>query len=177
MSLDRARSELEAIAGALAREYPATNGNRTAGLRPLQERVTVGRREPLFLLTGATSLLLLIACANVAGLLLARALGRTHEFAIRASLGAGTARLTRQFLLEAAVLAASGAALGLVAADIVLRAVPRFVPSHTALTIDAVAFGFAVALAAAVTLFLGAASALLLSRWGSYELDESGRPP
>src|SRR3954470_3137895 len=104
VSLDSARAELESIAAALAREYPASNAYRSAGLRPLHDSMTGARREPLWILIGAAFLLLMITCANVAGLLLMRALGRSHEFAIRASLGAGVARLARQFFLEATVL-------------------------------------------------------------------------
>jgi putative ABC transport system permease protein len=164
VNLERARAELESIAAALAREYPASNGRRSAGLRPLHQTMTGARREPLILLVGAASLLLLIACANVAGLLLARALARSHEFAIRASLGAGTTRLARHFFLESVVLATAGAVSGLLAADLVLRIVPRFIPTHEPLELNAAAFAFAMALAVVVALLLGAAPSALLLR-------------
>ena len=89
-------------------------------MRPLAETVAGPRREPLFLLTAAALALLLIACANVAGLVLARGLGRAREMAIRASLGAGPAAWTAPFLVEAGALALAGAIGGLAAARLVL---------------------------------------------------------
>jgi putative ABC transport system permease protein len=151
VSMDRATSELEAIAAGLAREHPASNGGRTAGIRPLHAALTGGRREPLLLLGGAAALLLAIACANVAGLLLARALRRRREFEIRLWLGAGLSRVLRPFFLEAAILAACGAAVGLAAA----RAFAE---------LNAAALAMAFATAIGVTLLLGAAPALLVLR-------------
>ncbi len=144
VSLDRARSELDAIASAI-------NPGRSAGLRPLHETLTSARREPLLMLTGAAALLLAIACANVAGLLLARALRRRREFEIRMWLGASVGRLLRPFFLEAAILAASGATLGLIAAR-------AFVELNTA------ALGAAFATALGVTLLLGVAPAVMVIR-------------
>jgi predicted permease len=165
--LQAARAQLEAAAAATAREYPATNAGRSAGLRPLSEVIVGPRREPLFLLTAAALALLLIACANVAGLILARGFGRTREMAIRASLGAGPAAWTAPFLVEAGTLALAGAIGGLAAARLVLRIVPAFLPGAALakpLTLDGAAFAFALALAAGVTLALGAAPAWLLRR-------------
>lgn len=166
VSLSAARAELESVAGALAREYPATNGGRSAGLKPLAEQMTGGRRKPLYLLLAASALLLLIACANVAGLMLARCLARSHEMAIRAALGAGAGRLARQFLLEGAILGIGGAAFGLLAARGVLLAIPAFIPGAgkaEPLHPDTVAFGFALALGLGTTLLL-ALLPMLLSR-------------
>ena len=164
VTLDRARAELEAMAADLAMEYPATNGGRTAGLRPLRQTLTGARREPLLLLTAASGMLLLIACANVAGLLLARALGRRREFAIRAALGAGRWRIARQFFAEAVLLAAAGAIGGLGAAKLVLRLVPQFVPGDLPLQLNSAAFALALALALAVALLLGGAPAWMALR-------------
>jgi len=164
-SLERARTELESVAGGLAAEHPDTNQGRTAGLRPLQDVMTGTRREPLFLLVAASSLLLLIACANVAGLILARCLGRSREMAIRAYLGAGLRHIAGQFVAEAAVLSIAGAACGFFAAGLVLQFVPQFVPSpnQTApLRLDAAAFAFAAALAMALTILLPVAPTLLV---------------
>ena len=127
-SLERARAELESVAASLSAEHPDSNRGRTAGLRPLEEVMTGARREPLFLLLAASSLLLAIACANVAGLILARCLGRSREMAIRAYLGAGLRHIAGQFVAEAAVLSVAGAACGLFAASLVLQIVPQFVP-------------------------------------------------
>jgi putative ABC transport system permease protein len=165
--LQAARAELEAAAAAVARDYPATNAGRSAGIRPLAEAIGEPRREPLFLLSAAALALLLIACANVAGLVLARGLGRTREMAIRASLGAGPAGWTAPFLVEAAALGVAGALGGLVAARLLLRMVPAFVPGAALaapLALDGRAFGFALALAVGVALALGAAPAWLLRR-------------
>ena len=162
-SLPRARAQLEAAAAGLAAEYPQTNRGRTAGLQPLDEAMTGNRREPLLLLLSAAFLLLAIACANVAGMVLARCLGRGHEMAIRASLGAGAGRLARQFLAEAAVLSVAGAGLGLLAANLVLRVVPEFVPGAgqtEPLRLDGGAFTIALVLAFAVTMLLAAAPTL-----------------
>ncbi|MGO9257283.1 MAG: ADOP family duplicated permease [Bryobacteraceae bacterium] len=175
--LQAARAQLEAAAAATAREYPATNAGRSAGLRPLSEVIVGPRREPLLLLTAAALALLLIACANVAGLVLARGLGRTREMAIRASLGAGPAAWTAPFLVEAAALASAGAIGGLAAARLVLRIVPAFLPGAALakpLTLDGAAFAFALALAAGVTLALGAAPAWLLRRADLAPLLKSG---
>ena len=162
-SLPRAQAELEAAAAGLAEEYPQTSRGRTAGLQPLDEVMTGNRREPLFLLLSAAFLLLAIACANVAGLVLARCMGRRHEMAIRASLGAGVGRLARQFIAEAAVLSLAGACCGLLAANLVLRVVPEFVPGAgqtDPLRLDGGAFAIALTLALAVTILLAAAPTL-----------------
>ena len=156
VSLDRARAELESVA--------ATNDGRSAGLRPLQETLTGARRAPLLLLTGAAALLLTIACANVAGILLARALRRKREFEIRLWLGAGIGRLLRPFFFEAAILAACGAALGLFAAQLILALVPRFIPATEAPRLDRAAFLGALAIAAGLALLLGAAPAMVVVR-------------
>ncbi|HTX34101.1 MAG TPA: ADOP family duplicated permease [Bryobacteraceae bacterium] len=175
--LEAARAQLEAAAAGLARQYPATNGGRSAGLRPLAETVAGPRREPLFLLTAAALALLLIACANVAGLVLARGLGRTREMAIRASLGAGPAEWVAPFLVEAAALAVAGSIAGMAAAALVLRAVPAFlpgaVPPHPP-ALDTAAFLFAFLLASGVALVLGAAPAWLLGRADLTPLLKSG---
>ncbi|MBZ5618340.1 MAG: ADOP family duplicated permease [Acidobacteriia bacterium] len=166
-SLVLARAQLEAAAAGLAAEYPQTNRGRTAGLQPLDEAMTGSRREPLFLLLAVAFLLLTIACANVAGLALARCLGRSHEMAIRASLGAGLGRIARQFFAEAAVLSIAGAGCGLVAAKLVLRVVPEIVPGAgqaEPLRLDGGAFAFAVGLALAVTILLAAAPTLAMRR-------------
>jgi putative ABC transport system permease protein len=158
VTLTAARAELESIASALAAEYPATNRGRSAGLLPLEEAMHGARREPLTLLLAAAGLLLAIACANVAGLMLAWTFTRSREIAIRAALGASLWQLARQFLAEAAVLCTAGAAAGLLAAKLVLRAAPSFLPGPadpTPLHLDAAAFLLAAASALALTLILG----------------------
>jgi predicted permease len=152
------RAELAALADRVAIENPATNLGRTAGLVPLVETLTGNRREPLFLLTGCAALLLAIACTNVAGLLLARCLRDSREIAIRASLGAGTGQIARMFLAEAVVLTVAGALGGIAAAEVVLRLVPRLVPTgtETTLSLDGAAFVFGLAVAAIAAVALSA---------------------
>ena len=167
VTMDRARSELKAAAAALAGEYPGTNAGRTAGLEPLDTHLKYARREPLMLLVAAAGLLLLIACANVAGLVLARCLARSHEIAVRVSLGATPRRLASQFLAESALLSVAGAVCGLLAAGAVMRLAAAFVPGAAQappLQLDGAAFGFAMALAAAVTVVLAAVPTLMVRR-------------
>ena len=102
----------------LARAYPETNGGRSAGLAPLASAWNAPRRDGLLLLYGAALLLLLIACANVAGLMLARWMARTREIAIRTALGASPGQLASAFFAEASLLAVAGTTLGLFAADL-----------------------------------------------------------
>lgn len=167
--IPRAQAELESVAAAVSAEHPDTNQGRTAGIEPLEHVMTGSRREPLFLLASAASLLLLIACANVAGLVLSRCLERSHEMAIRASLGAGVGEIARQFLAEAAVLSVAGTACGLAAANLVLAVVPQFVPGAGQtgpLRLESNAFAFAAALALVLTIVMAVAPTLLV-RHGS----------
>jgi len=164
-SLEAARAELEAAAAAVARANPATNAGRSAGLRPLAEVMAEPRREPMLLLNAAAATLLLIACANVAGLMLARGLGRTREMAIRASLGASPADWTAPLFVEAAALGVAGGVGGLAAGRAVLRLAPALAPGAALagpLSLDPAAFVFGLALAAGVAGALGAAPACLL---------------
>jgi predicted permease len=112
-SFEQASAELAAIAADLEREFPDTNTGMEAGLTPLQSFLAGDQRAALLLLLGAVAVLQLIACANVANLMLGRAMGRRQELAVRAALGAGRGRLLRQVLTEALVLAAGGTMLGL----------------------------------------------------------------
>jgi putative ABC transport system permease protein len=112
-TMESARTQIAAIAARLARDYPKENAGISAGVASLHEQFTGSSRSNLFLLCGAVSLLLLIACVNIANMLLARAGSREREMAIRTSLGATRSHLVRQLLTESLVLAAAGGLLGL----------------------------------------------------------------
>ncbi len=112
VSIEQASLEMRQIAARLERQYPNDDANRSVLLMPLRQAVAGSVREPLLVLLGAVVLVLLVACANVASLLLARAATREHDVAIRLALGASRSRLTRQFLTESVVLAVVGAIAG-----------------------------------------------------------------
>jgi predicted permease len=155
------------MASVQAALYPRTNGGRSAGLRPLQDVMSGSRREPLFLLAGAATLLLVLCCANVAGLMLARWTARSREIAVRIALGSDFLSLAQCFLAESAVLSAAGTACGLAAAMAVLRIVPAFVPGGAVqgpLQLDRDAFAFALALALAVAFLIALGPAFALRR-------------
>ncbi len=128
VTFEQAAADLATVAGQLEREYPDTNRGMEAGLTPLHDHLVGDRRGVLLLLLGAVVLLQLIACANVANLLLGRAVDRRHEMSVRAALGAGRARLVRQVLTESLVLAIGGTALGLAMGVAGLRAIASISP-------------------------------------------------
>src|SRR5580658_723637 len=176
VSVERARAELESLAAGVAAEHPDTNRGRSASLEPLAEQMTGARREPLLLLLGAASLMLLIACANVCGLMLARWLARAHEVAIRASLGAGWRQIAGPFFAEAAVLSVAGTGCGLFAASLVLRAIPRFIPGPAPepLHLNAAAFAFAAGLAVIAAALLGVLPLWFARRTDLYSVIKAG---
>ena len=116
VSEQQARDELITISRDLARTYPTTNAEVVLNVTSLKERLVGDVRRPLLVLLGTVALLLLMACANVANLVLTRTAGREREMAIRAALGAGQRRLLRQLATEAVVLSAIGGAAGLLVA-------------------------------------------------------------
>jgi len=159
-----AEAELNRIAADLAREYPATNQGWGVRVVPF-EHVMVGEaRTVLLVLLGAVGAVLLIACANVANLMLARATGRQKEYAIRAALGAGRWPLVRQAIVESQLLALVGGAAGLLLASAGTRALvlaaPADVPRLDEAGVDAVVVGYALALSLLTGLLFGLAPAL-----------------
>ena len=121
---DRAQEEVETISVRLAEAYPETNADLTHHIEPLQELETGSVRTPMLLTLSAVALILLIACANVASLLLARGMSRRTEVAMRAALGAGRGRLIRLFLTESVVYAALGGIAGVTLGEALLRLFP-----------------------------------------------------
>jgi predicted permease len=148
LSVAAARSELQSIADALAREYPASNSGWTVAILPLHESVVGGHRLALLTLFAAVSFVMLVGCANVSNLVLARGIGRRGELAVRAALGASRARIVRLLLAETIVLAALGAAAGLVLATLLLPILVRLagddVPRLTGAHISPITIAFSV---------------------------------
>jgi putative ABC transport system permease protein len=154
-----AAADLGEIAAKLKAQYPAAMQAAGAEVIPLARRLVGSVRTPLLILFGAVGVLLLIVCVNVATLLLVRLSGRARELAVRMALGASSARLFRQLLLESLVLAAGGGILGCVMAvwsmDLIRLLLPDAVPRASEIRIDAGVIGFAVALTTIAGLLFG----------------------
>ncbi|MFC1640094.1 ABC transporter permease [Gemmatimonadota bacterium] len=112
-TFEMAQNEMSAIATQLAQDYPETNAQRGIVVRPLEDDILWGRRTPVLIFYAVTCIVLLLACANVANLLLARSMARRREMAMRTVLGASRFRIARQLLTESLLLASLGGALGL----------------------------------------------------------------
>ena len=180
VTVEQARGEMDSIAASLAAEYPQTNGGVGATTVRLVDQMTGHVRPALLILLGAVGFVLLIACANVANLLLARASERTREFAIRAALGAGRRRIVRQLLTESLMLSFLGGAGGLLltvwSIDLILGLSPGNIPRIEDAGIDATTMGFAVLMTAVSALLFGLAPALQLSKPNLNEHLKEARP-
>ena len=164
VTLEQARSVMGAITTRLSNQFELAKGWGLT-LVPMQEKIVGGARKALLVLMGAVGLVLLIVCANVANLLMVRAVAREREFAMRVALGAGRGRLVRQLLCESLLLAAAGGILGTLAALWTLAVVVKFgastFPRLDEVGLDWRALGFAGALTVGTAFFFGLAPAWL----------------
>ena len=169
VTLEQARADLRTIAAALEKKYPDSNTGRGITTQLLLESSVGTYRQNLYLLLGAVACVLLIACANVANLQLARMLARGKELAVRSALGASGWRLTRQVLTESAVLALLGAVAGILLAiwslDAILALSPSTVPRFQETRIDFVALAFTIAIAII--------SGVLVGVWPAWRISKS----
>jgi putative ABC transport system permease protein len=167
-SLATARVELDTIRAQLAAAYPEANADWGIRIVDIRDQTVAPTRTTLWIFFGATGFVLLIACANVAGLLLVRSTRRAPEFAVRAFLGAGRGRIVRQLLTESVVMSLAGGSLGLLLALWATRAfvvlAPPSIPRLDEVTIDARVALFAVALSVMTAVLFGLAPARMASR-------------
>ena len=163
-SLDQARTQLATVAGRLAKEYPGTNEGRGIRVATLRDESIGNVRSVLYILFGAVAVVLLIACANVANLLLARNAARGREYAVRAALGAGRAQLIRLLLTESLLLGMLGAGAGVLLAgwsiDALTTIMPADFPRLHDIGLDLQVLGFTAGVALLAVIVFGLAPAL-----------------
>jgi putative ABC transport system permease protein len=178
--LARAQAAADVLAGQLERAHPQYNEKTRFNLTPLHDRV-IGEIKPgLLAMLGAVGFVLLIACANIANLLLARGSARSRELAVRAALGAGRARLVRQLLTESVLLSIAGGIcgvlLGVWAVDALVAIAPRNAPRLNEIALDPTVFTFAATVTLVTGLLFGLAPAMHFSRDdGSNSLKQAAR--
>jgi len=165
VSVEQAQLEMTGIARRLARQYPE---NRKIGavVVPVKDQIVGNTRTALYVLLGAAGCVLLIACANLANLLLAKASGRRREMAVRAAMGAGRGRLIRQLITESVLLSLAGGALGIALANWGTLALKQLIPQAMPVTpsLNATVLLFAIGMTLTTGVAFGLAPALRLSR-------------
>src|SRR5215510_11832354 len=180
VNLEQARADMTSIAGALGDEFPTTNKEHWVTIGSLYDAMVRDVRKLLLLLLAAVGFVLLIACANVANLMLARASARQKEIAIRSALGASRLRIIRSLLVESVILALVGGALGLLTAylgtDLALKALPDALPRVNEIGVDANVLLFTLVASIITGVVFGVAPALQASNPNLNEmLKEGGR--
>ena len=167
-TIESASREIAGIARQLELEYPAVNAKRGARIQSMTDAIVGDVRPQLLVLLGSVGLVLLIVCVNVANLFLARAAARTREVAVRTALGAGRARLARQFLTESFVVTAIGSALGVVVAywgsRLLVSRAPRSIPRASEIGIDGNVLLFLLGLSVVTAIVFGVVPAMQMSR-------------
>lgn len=168
VSLQQAQAQISSIALRLQRQYPNSNKGRRAAVTRMQDEMVGNVRLTLYILLGAVGLVLLIACANIATLLLAKATARTREIAIRASVGAPRGRILRQLMTESLVMALLAGAAGLIMAEFGSKALialaPSNVPRLAEAGIDGRVLAFTLGVCVLCSLFFGLVPAVYASR-------------
>ncbi|HKY06409.1 MAG TPA: ABC transporter permease, partial [Blastocatellia bacterium] len=177
---EQARANMETIASRLEQQYPDTNTNHTSKVESLHQRIVADVRPALLVLLGAVAFVMLIACANVANLLLARAATRQKEIAIRTALGASRFHLMRQFLTESLLLALVGGGLGLLLAmwgvDLLVYISPEDIPRLNEVGLDGRVLLFTLSVSVLTGLLFGMAPAIQASKPDLTEsLKDAGR--
>jgi putative ABC transport system permease protein len=181
VTIDQAQAQMDQIAAALEKANPVWNKDNRAGVRPLGDHlVGTSTRSWMLMVLGAVAIVLVIACANVANLLLVRATAREREVAVRAALGAGRLHLVRQFMVESLLLSLAGTVLATVLAwwlvEILRAAMPDGVPRVSGIAVNLRVLGAAAGLAVVTGLLFGIAPALQFSRPDlTHSLNEAAR--
>jgi putative ABC transport system permease protein len=180
VSLPQAQAEMDVVSDRLAKQYPESNHGVTAEVKPLHDFAVQNVRQSLLVLAAAVGFVLLIACANVANLLLARAVGRQKEVAIRTAIGASRLRITGQLLVESLVLALAGGAAGLLIAiwtvPLLTALAGASAPGGSAIAVDRSALLFTIVISCATGVVFGLAPALQTTRIDvASAINEAGR--